>query len=469
MPSNFVVNYFSMNPQIVLLPLLACFLISSTLGTYISPFKLKEVEYHGEDVGEPLILTPLLEKGKVKQARAAAKVSLGGVAKDVASYAGYLTVNKQYNSNLFFWFIPSTGDYVNDPVLLWLQGGPGSPSMYGLLMEHGPFAINDDIQLERREHCWTNNHSVIYIDSPVGTGFSFTKSEKGYATEQTQVGSELYKALQQFFQLFPELRKNDFYITGESYGGKYVPALAYTIHKNNPDAKEKINLKGIAIGNGYTDPVHQKGYAEYVYQLGLVDEETAKAIKRYEVKATELIYKKDFRRSVEMWGAALNEIRHTGVSYYNYLKEEDDALQDAMILFLNKPGTRRALHAGSVTFGSDKVYDYLREDMAKTIAPWFVVVANHYRVLLYSGQLDIIVAYPLTLNFLENVEFNGIHEYRKAQRKLWYVEREIAGYSKSGGNFTEVLVRDAGHMVPADQPKWAEDLIYRFTRNQPIH
>ncbi|CAH1988623.1 unnamed protein product, partial [Acanthoscelides obtectus] len=389
---------------------------------------------------------------------------------DVTSYSGYLTVNKQYNSNLFFWFIPSTGDYVNDPVLLWLQGGPGSPSTYGLLMEHGPFAINDDIQLERREHCWTNNHSVIYIDSPVGTGFSFTKNDRGYARNQTQVGSELYKALQQFFRLFPELRKNDFYITGESYGGKYVPALAYTIHKNNPDAKEKINLKGIAIGNGYTDPEHQKGYAEYVYQLGLVDKEKAKTIKRFEVKATEFIYKKDFNQSVDMWGAALDEISDAGVSYYNYLKDEDGVVLDELMnVYLDKRDSRRALHVGNITIGSQRVHSCLLEDMAKTVAPWFVVVANHYRVLLYSGQLDIIVAYPLTLNFLKNVEFNGIHEYRKAQRKLWYVDREIAGYSKSGGNFTEVLVRDAGHMVPADQPKWAEDLIYRFTRNQPIH
>nr|CAH7730060.1 unnamed protein product [Callosobruchus chinensis] len=107
--------------------------------------------------------------------------------------------------------------------------------------------------------------------------------------------------------------------------------------------------------------------------------------------------------------------------------------------------------------------------MSKSMAPWFVEVANHYRVLLYTGQLDIIVAYPLTLNFLENVEFNGIQEYREAKRDKWYVGQEVAGYSKTGGNFTEVLVRNAGHMVPTDQPKWAEDLIYRFTRNKPIY
>ncbi|CAH1988622.1 unnamed protein product [Acanthoscelides obtectus] len=458
-----------MNLQIDLLPLLACFFISSALGSYISPFKLQEVEYHGEYVGEPLILTPLLEKGKVKEARAAANVSLDGVAKDVTSYAGYFTVNKHYNSNLFFWFFPSTGDYENDPVLVWLQGGPAASSMQGLLLEHGPFAVNENTLLEMRERCWTKNHSVIYIDSPVGAGFSFTENENGYAREQTQVGRELYKALQQFFQLFPELRKNDFYVIGESYGGKFGPALAYAIHKNNPDAEEKINLKGIALGNGYIDPELQSGYAEYVYQLGLVDQSTADIIKQYEMKANEFIHNKDFNQSVKMWAAALNVIRESGVNLFNYLKEGVGIDESLMNIFLNKPDTRRRIHAGNTTFGSQKAKNYLEEDIPKTVAPWFVEVANHYRVLLYSGQVDIQVAYPLTLNFLKHVEFRGIEEYRKAQRKIWYVGEELAGYSKSGGNFTEVLVRGAGHMVPVDQPKWAADLIYRFTREKPIY
>lgn len=33
---------------------------------------------------------------------------LPGGNKSVKSYAGYLTVNKKYNSNLFFWFFPAS-------------------------------------------------------------------------------------------------------------------------------------------------------------------------------------------------------------------------------------------------------------------------------------------------------------------------------------------------------------------------
>jgi vitellogenic carboxypeptidase-like protein len=83
---------------------------------------------------------------------------------------------------------------------------------------------------------------VIYIDNPVGTGFSFTDSG-GYCQNETQVGEDLYTALQQFFLLFPELQKNDLFVAGESYGGKYIPVIAYTIQQRNPDAKVQINLK----------------------------------------------------------------------------------------------------------------------------------------------------------------------------------------------------------------------------------
>lgn len=66
-------------------------------------------EYHlanGEDVGSPLFLTPLIESGKIEEAREKAVVQHKEM-NDVSSYSGYLTVNKEYNSNHFFWFFPA--------------------------------------------------------------------------------------------------------------------------------------------------------------------------------------------------------------------------------------------------------------------------------------------------------------------------------------------------------------------------
>nr|CAI5869722.1 unnamed protein product [Callosobruchus analis] len=460
-----------MGPRVVILPLVIYWLSNSKgVDSLLNPYKPQEVKYHKDDVGKPLILTPLLEQNKTDEARKAANVSLGGVASQVTSYAGYFTVNKRFNSNQFFWFFPSKGDYKNDPVLLWLQGGPGWPSMFGLFMENGPIAVDKNSRLKIREHSWTNNHSVLYIDNPVGTGFSFTDNDDGYARNETQVGKELYIALQQFFTLFPELRKNDFFATGESYAGKYVPALAYTIHKNNPTASKKINLRGIAIGNGYIDPLYQKGYAEYLYQLGLVDSTSSRAIKESEDKAVRCISNGNYSEAAKAFDEVQEIMNNvTGnVNPYNYLQLANPQIEAAMIIYLNKSETRRAIHVGNVTFGSTKVHDNLHEDMPKSMTPWFIEVVNNYRVLLYSGQLDIIVAYPLTINLLHNIEFRDAGGYRNARRKIWYDEKEVAGYVKTYGHLTEVLVRNSGHMVPFDQPKWAVNMITSFTRNQTI-
>lgn len=105
----------------------------------------------------------------------------------------------------------------------------------------------------------------------------------------------------------------------------------------------------------------------------------------------------------------------------------------------------------------------------QSVAPWISTLLSHYRVLTYNGQLDIIVAYPLTENYLQNLQFSGADQYKRAERFQWRVGTDLAGYVKQAGNLTEVLVRNAGHMVPTDQPKWAWDLMSRFTRNKPFY
>lgn len=124
---------------------------------------------------------------------------------------------------------------------------------------------------------------------------------------------------------------------------------------------------------------------------------------------------------------------------------------------------RKTLHVGNLTFHADlKVEEFLYEDMMKSVKPWMEVIIENYRVLLYSGQLDIIVPYPCTLSFMDALDWSGAHQFRKAPRKKWLVNSNLAGYYRSAQGLTEVLVRNAGHMVPGDQPEYALDLIKRF-------
>lgn len=149
---------------------------------------------------------------------------------------------------------------------MWLQGGPGGSSLFGLFVENGPLSVAPDSNsAQTRDWTWAKNYHVIYIDNPVGTGFSFTNDTLGLATNEVDVARDLFEGLQQFFTLFSELQKNEFYLTGESYAGKYLPAIGYKIHTEGKNAL--MNLQGLAIGDGLTDPETQFDYAELLYYI----------------------------------------------------------------------------------------------------------------------------------------------------------------------------------------------------------
>lgn len=371
-------------------------------------------------------------------------------------------------------------DPKNAPVVLWLQGGPGATSMFGLFMENGPFQVTKNKTLKMRKYSWNISHNLIYIDNPVGTGFSFTNDDQGYAVNETDVGRDVYTALVQFFQLFPELQTNDFFVTGESYAGKYVPAVSHAIKDFNIKAKLKINLKGLAIGNGLTDPGNQLMYGDYLYQLGLIDLNGRDAFHMYEKKGRDLIQQKKFEDAADVFDALLNNDFHSRPSlfmnltgfnfYFNYLHTSDSDEETWMSEWIQQAETRRAIHVGNSSFQTEnkKVEEHLKADIMQSLAVLVADLANHYKVLIYNGQLDIIVAYPLTENYLQNLKWSGAEKYKTAKRKIWRVGNEIAGYTKTVDNLTEALVRNAGHMVPGDQPKWALDLITRFTHGKPF-
>ncbi|XP_017771434.1 PREDICTED: venom serine carboxypeptidase [Nicrophorus vespilloides] len=463
-----------MKPTVLLL----LFALIYNVESFMNVYRRIATEESDGDAGDPLFLTPLIEQGKVKEAQDRAKVQFPGF-KGVQSYAGYYTVNKAKGSNQFLWYFPAKYAAKTSPVVLWLQGGPGATSLIGLFTENGPFKATKN-GIELRKFTWSMNHHLIFIDNPVGTGYSFTKN--GYAKNESDVGRDLYSTLTQFFTMFPSLQNNDFYIAGESYAGKYVPAIGYTIYKNNPSAKLKINLKGLSIGNGLSDPEHQLKYSDYLYQLGLIDDNMKKTVKSYEKQGVEYIQNKQWVEAFQLFDNLLNGDlnNHTSIfknatgfeNYFNYLVAEDLSKDiEYMGKFIQSTAVRKALHVGNIPFNGigQEVEVNLMEDVMQSVAPWISELLSHYPVLIYNGQLDIIVAYPLTINYLNNLDFSAAEEYKTAKRYIWKVNGDIAGYVKHAGNLTEVLVRNAGHMVPTDQPLWAFDLITRFTHKKKLY
>lgn len=178
-------------------------------------------------VGTPLFLSPTIKRGDIAEARRlAAVLPIPPLLPGIESFSGFITVNENLGSNLFFWMFKSLeGDWTSKPLIIWIQGGPGLTAMFGLVEEIGPFTVNQKVNAFRRKYTWCRKYNLLFIDSPVGTGFSFTAHDAGYPTSELGVAIDLYAFLVQFYAMFPELKSNSMFLIGEINQKYYLKTL----------------------------------------------------------------------------------------------------------------------------------------------------------------------------------------------------------------------------------------------------
>ena len=166
------------------------------------------------------------------------------------SYAGTLSIdsNATDENELFFWFWPSTNPDASDEITIWLNGGPGCSSLDGMLQENGPFLWQSGTyQPLKNPFSFNNLTNMVYVDQPIGTGFSpFVKSAPPKIKNEEQVSADFAGFWKNFMTTFG-LTGRKVYITGESYAGQYIPYIAsYMLDQNNT---EFYNVKGIQIND----------------------------------------------------------------------------------------------------------------------------------------------------------------------------------------------------------------------------
>ena len=152
--------------------------------------------------------------------------------------------------------VESAGAPSDDPIAFWTNGGPGCSGLLGFLTEQGPFRPKKDLTLGMNEYSWNLYSNMVFIESPCGVGFSYSDDPSGtgdYHTDDAQTAKDNYELIQSFLDRFPHFRKNDLYITSESYGGHYMPTLAKEIvDRNKAGLDQVLNFKGFAVGNPAT-------------------------------------------------------------------------------------------------------------------------------------------------------------------------------------------------------------------------
>eukprot|EP00928_Gymnodinium_smaydae_P021893 TRINITY_DN18574_c0_g6_i1.p1 TRINITY_DN18574_c0_g6~~TRINITY_DN18574_c0_g6_i1.p1 ORF type:complete len:514 (+),score=93.21 TRINITY_DN18574_c0_g6_i1:63-1544(+) len=448
----------------------------------------------GAPTSEPVFVTDYLPDRFLDGQRASAvNLTALGWSEPNAMHSGFITLDKKLGRNTFFWYSEALDRNASAPLLLWLQGGPGASSLFGMFTEVGPFSVGPGGVIKKRDVSWNENYHMLFLDNPVGAGFSFTDTVEGFITSHEEAGRDLHTALRQFFQLFPHLRANDFYVTGESYAGKWVPSCAYNIHMGNMDpasaSTDRINLKGIAIGDGAMHPAKQfQGFGDLLWNLGMADENERQVFKKYEAQMQERLSAGDPTGAFEAFDEMLNGDFYPYPTYYanvtgmtsNYfnfeLSPDATPLGGDFVDWLNTPAVRSEIHVGQRAYApaNDTTEAHLKPDWMRDVVAMLVPLMENYKVVIYSGQNDIILGPALTEQFLRELDWSGKQAYVEAQKVVWRRTAkgpgsklaDVAGYARQVGQFSQVVVRGAGHMVPGDQPERARDLIDRFVAGQ---
>ncbi|RZB90644.1 Serine carboxypeptidase-like 49 isoform A [Glycine soja] len=195
----------------------------------------------------------------------------GPSIEDLGHHAGYYSLPNSKAARMFYFFFESRSNK-DDPVVIWLTGGPGCGGELALFYENGPFHIANNLSLVWNDFGWDQASNILFVDQPTGTGFSYSSDASDIRNDEVGISNDLYDFLQEFFKAHPEFVKNDFYITGESYAGHYVPALASRVNQGNKENEGiHINLKGFAIGNGLTNPAIQyQAYPDFALDNGII-------------------------------------------------------------------------------------------------------------------------------------------------------------------------------------------------------
>lgn len=383
------------------------------------------------------------------------------------NYHGIVHVTNITQADQFYWWFPSRNSRAEDPLLIWFSGGPSCGDEIAIFVENGPFLFDSDSNsIYTNKYSWNTNANLLYIDQPLGTGFS--NPDLPYADlpkNQQEVASQMVEFLQKFIEIFPEFKNRAVYLAGESFAGHYLPHFSSELLKpGNVD----LQLKGVSYGDSYVNPwVQYDTSADYALELNLINVD-----KYYELKNSlyhcENMIKRGLFGGIEICMGILIKLisdkdGNLLFNIYDVTKKPNGPLMynfDPLTKYLNTQPVKASLGMSNRTWApcSDPGYERIVKDFINNTAPLIgQSIEKGVKILAYNGDRDWVTNYIGGIAWTNSVEWSGQKSFQQA--KLLNID---GGLKKSFGNFTFIKVHNAGHMVPMDQPEFAWKMINKF-------
>ncbi|XP_064488607.1 venom serine carboxypeptidase-like [Ornithodoros turicata] len=476
-----------MNNTTLMFVLLSAIVLTQTLDAYLMETTDDERDY--DDL--PLFLTPLIQENRLEEARMESRVGRLTESFGVThAYSGYITVDQLKGSNLFFFLVKSKNAKPNSPLILWLQGGPGQSSLLTALLENGPIGVDKHGALYKRAVNLQDDYDVLYLDEPVGAGYSFTMNlTHGFPRSLEDMAVAMEDFLRQFLCLFAEYNERDFYVSGESYGVRPAAALAVRIHRLAQEGNPlSLNLNGVMLGVGFFREIQQqKDVSEYYLQLGLIDLRDYVELKRriQELNrrmqnntmspSTAVLYFDTFRSTSDFANPSFfNKI--TSFTYDSNALQATPPPEFAQFnSLMNSDWFKKSVHVGTAAgFRQSDVLilQNLASDLFRNISNELEFLLRiRCRVVVYAGQVDMTFPIVKTQEFLLKLRWPEAEKFHSAARQPWWgdaVDEDFAGYVTDGGHLRFVTLRFTGHYPFFDQPRDAHEIIRAFVENRSL-
>ncbi|KAI3958683.1 hypothetical protein MKW98_030348 [Papaver atlanticum] len=412
-------------------------------------------------------------------------------------FSGYVPVDARNQRSLFYYFAEAEIEPSTKPLVLWLNGGPGCSSLgVGAFSENGPFRPSGKA-LIRNEHSWNREANMLYLETPVGVGFSYTNDRNNYVSADDKItGMDNLVFLKRWFLKFPQYKNRELFITGESYAGHYVPQLANLMMQFNK--KENLfNLKGIALGNPVLEfATDFNSRAEYFWSHGLISDTTfteftsscnySRYVSEYYRGSVSSVcsrvmsqVSRETSKFVDKYDVTLDVCMSSVLSQSKIISPQqvpesiDVCVEDETVNYLNRRDVKKALHARLVGVQRwevcSNVLDY---DLLNIEIPTISIVGSLVKagipVLVYSGDQDSVI--PLTGSR------KLVHGLAKRLRlettvpyRVWFQGKQVGGWTQVYGNILSfATIRGASHEAPFSQPERSLVLFKAFLEGRPL-
>ncbi|TYI33573.1 hypothetical protein ES332_A04G143700v1 [Gossypium tomentosum] len=413
-------------------------------------------------------------------------------------YAGYVKLRPQDSKALFYWFFEAQDGVSNKPLVLWLNGGPGCSSVaYGAAQELGPFLIRSNgTRLTFNKFSWNKVANILFLEAPVGVGFSYTNNSQDLHKLGDQVtAADSYTFLINWFKRFPNFKSHDFYIAGESYAGHYVPQLAQLIYDKNqgssPDSY--INFKGFMIGNAaINEPTDTLGLFDYAWSHAIISDQLYDKINKecdfkqtnnltvqcadhmkgfmdayanidmYSIYTPVCIKALGTRRTFPKLPVAPRLLSQHGI-WHMLPRGYDPCTEEYVEKYFNREDVQSALHANLTklsypyTTCSGEIQGW--NDSPDSVLPIIQKLLNAgLRIWIYSGDTDGRVPVTSTRYSIKKMGLKVKEEWR-----AWFHQSQVGGWVEVyEGGLTFATVRGAGHQVPVFAPRQSLSLFTHF-------